>query len=806
MDQIYDIAVIGGGPSGIAAAFYSAKSGAKTVLLEKDSVIGGTAYRANVNTLNGESLSRMDGLLDGITKKAWGHIIFDPEELLDRYYSLLESSDAKVLSGCEVISAESTGGRVTNLVCSAPSGKISISAKIIIDASGLSAVEGLLGIKDGGAYSISYITALVGKVETVGGKCYSRQAQELLAESVEAAKDAGRIDRNIFISIRPTVRADIAHVTVRYGGNEATGIDMRRHLNRAMDFLRGFGYGFENASVISSSKEIFSGAGASFNAKYTLSLNDIEENKYFSDQVAAIPDGDGVGEPVYYIPYGSLLSKSYDNLLFCGRNIGAAANALQRIDSVATHFETGKAAGIAAGIAIKNGMELSEVSPYEIVSKSEDSISDKIEVMNEALEIDKAPSSESELQDEILSELASAQSAISPKMPEKVKDNAESFGELERILELLGDDTPPPSVDTGAAEASPFKDIMDIELPDEKPETAEPEPEPRHAAKSELESLFDTLGDFADIAQKEDDEAESNEPKYIAHDIDDKPEEAQTSQPAEKAEKEEPDNVLSLLRELGASTFAGAGSETPEDEAQPSKKDSGIITPEEAQPVPDASFDETHMEPEEAGHTPVSEEKATAEPPSWEEGLNGVFIEKSETASTDESAPDVQNDRPTAQDQPIKSIISSDNVMDMLYDEPDEKDAPAVSGLSANMLQDDLSVLYDDAPAAKPQETVPELNMAEPKSAPEPVEEIISEPASEPEPEPQTKKEHKNEMDSMLDMIYEISDSKGQTDELEHEIPPPGQKSKKTITGRISGKIENYDKFKAIKDFLYDED
>jgi hypothetical protein len=58
----------------------------------------------------------------------------------------------------------------------------------------------------------------------------------------------------------------------------------------------------------------------------------------------------------------------------------------------------------------------------------------------------------------------------------------------------------------------------------------------------------------------------------------------------------------------------------------------------------------------------------------------------------------------------------------------------------------------------------------------------------------------------MLDMIYEISDSKEQSDELEHEIPPPGQKNKKTINGRISGKIENYDKFKAIKDFLYDED
>jgi hypothetical protein len=816
MDQIYDVAVIGGGPSGIAAAFYAAKSGASTVLLEKDSVIGGTAYRANVNTLNGESLSGMDGLLDGITKKAWGHIIFDPEELLDRYYSMLESSSAKVLSGCEVISAESIGGRVTNLVCSGAAGKISISAKIIIDASGLSAVESLLGIKDGAAYSLSYITALVGKVETVGGKCYSHQAQELLAESVATAKETGKIDRNIFISIRPTVRADIAHVTIRYTGGDATGIDMRRHLNHAMDFLREFGYGFENASVISSSKEIFSSVSASFSAKYSLSLNDIEENKYFSDQVAAIPDGDGEGDPVYYIPYGSLQSKSYDNLLFCGRNIGAAANALQRIDSIATHFETGKAAGIAAGIAIKNDMELAKVSPYEIVSKSEDSISDKIEVMNEALEANESHHSESELQEEILSELKSSKDTAYPKTPEKEKTNAESFTELEHILELLGDDTPPPA-DTDPAEASRFKDIMDIELPDEKPEQSQPETEPKHAAKSELESLFDSLGDFADIAHKEDDATQRDEPRHTAQDIGDSSKQAPPVQPEEQADKMEPDDVLSLLNELSRSTSDNVSEKAPKSEPAPPKEDISFMDatsekPNEPEVFPEQVPDET----DDIRDTQTQEEKNHDAPSSLEDGLNGVFIEKSETASTDESAPEVRKDSPSAQVKPKKSIISSDNVLDMLYDEPGEKETRAVSGLGANMLKDDLSVLYDDEPASKPEEPTPapKAQEAKPQSVFEPSADLTPEPAHEPkpldeskkEPEPGSPKEHKNEMDSMLDMIYEISDSKEQSDELEHEIPPPGQKNKKTINGRISGKIENYDKFKAIKDFLYDED
>ncbi len=813
MDQIYDIAVIGGGPSGIAAAFYAAKSGAKTVLLEKDSVIGGTAYRANVNTLNGESLSHMDGLLDGIIKKAWGHIIFNPEELLDRYYNLLEKSNAKVLSDCEVISAESLSGRVTNLICSGASGKMSISAKIIIDASGISAVERLLGIKDGSAYTLMYITALVGKVETVGGKCYSRDAGELLTESIAAAKETGKIDRNIFISIRPTVRADIAHVTVRYSGGDATGIDMRRHLNHAMDFLREFGYGFENASVISSSKEIFAGVSANFNAKYTMSLSEINDNKYFSDQVAAIPDGDGVGDPVYYIPYGALQSKSYDNLLFCGRNIGAVANALQRIDSVATHFETGKAAGIAAGIAIKNDMELSEISPYEIVSKSEDSISDKLEVMNEALEASETPRSESELQDEMLSELESAQGAVPPKMPEKEQSNSESFTELDHILNLLGDDTPLPPVDAAADKASEFQDIMDIELPNEKPKEAEPEP--RHAVKSDLESLFEALDDFADIAQKEDGNQKEADALHAPQDTDEAP--AQT-QPAKPEKKPAPDDAFSLLQELDGRTSADMGDKPSEREPQPPIQDDEFIdTPAAAVRTQDILTDEAAPKPQEAKDTPAAEEESPITAPSRDadRDLNGAYIEKSEAAEAKVPKPTAsEEEKPEAKNLP-KSIISSDSVLDMLYDEPGEheKEAPAVSGFDKSMLQDDLSVLYDDTPEATPQEPAPVPKTPEPQEAKtepalEPVaEQPIPEPANESAQKPGPVKGHKNEMDSMLDMIYEISDSKEQPeDELEHEIPPLGQKNKKTIEGRISGKIENYDKFKAIKDFLYDED
>ena len=49
--ELYDVVVVGGGPAGIGAALSAANVGAKTALVERDSVIGGTTVQAKLSEI-----------------------------------------------------------------------------------------------------------------------------------------------------------------------------------------------------------------------------------------------------------------------------------------------------------------------------------------------------------------------------------------------------------------------------------------------------------------------------------------------------------------------------------------------------------------------------------------------------------------------------------------------------------------------------------------------------------------------------------------------------------------------------------
>ncbi len=58
----YDVAVVGGGVSGVAAAIGAARCGAKTVLIERAGYLGGNATNASVTAFCGIYASGTQGI------------------------------------------------------------------------------------------------------------------------------------------------------------------------------------------------------------------------------------------------------------------------------------------------------------------------------------------------------------------------------------------------------------------------------------------------------------------------------------------------------------------------------------------------------------------------------------------------------------------------------------------------------------------------------------------------------------------------------------------------------------------------
>ncbi len=353
-----DVLVVGGGVSGMSAAISAARRGSRTLLLEKQSALGGI-LRAGLgfpvcglfdsagSVLNG-GLSRELVESVGAVPKRMGRVYVLPcstTAALAFFDQAIASQETlSVELGMAVTAVSEEGGRITEVTA----GEAVIRPKVVIDCSGSGVVIE--------ASSVGVLAPTPNVLAGYSVRLSGIEHDPLLSLKVSyALRKSGLSDGLRFSSfmepdcLKLAVRQDIDQDQVR-GAVDAVTQALKQELPE-----------FRSAEVVACSPYVLQREGLRLKGAYILTEADVLGGATFSDSVAKsawpveqwcsesgqqleyLPDG-----VCYEIPLRCLCSPDVGNLLAAGRCISATSRALASARVMGTCIATGEAAGKAA--------------------------------------------------------------------------------------------------------------------------------------------------------------------------------------------------------------------------------------------------------------------------------------------------------------------------------------------------------------------------------------------------------------------------------------------------------------------------
>lgn len=402
-----ELAIVGGGLSGVCTAITAARKGVKVTLVQDRPVLGGNSSSevrlwilgATSHMGNNNRWSREGGVIDEILventyiNKEGNPLIFDAI-LLDKVKAepnitlLLNTAVYEV----EKI-AEDTIGSITGF-CSQNSTEYIIHAPLFCDASG----DGIVGFLSGAAFRMG-----AEKQEEFGEKfAPTEEYGELLGHSMYFyTKDTGRPVKYTAPAFAMDVSKEVPKFRkfnakehgcqlwwLEHGGRmdtvhdtEKIKWDLWKVIYGAWDYVKNSGNFPEAETLTLEWVGTIPGKRESrrFEGDYMMRQQDIVEQREHEDAVAYggwsidLHPADGVfsekpgcnqwhGKGIYQIPYRSLYSKNIKNLFLGGRLISATHVAFASTRVMATAAHIGQAIGMAAFIAKEKGERVEELA------------------------------------------------------------------------------------------------------------------------------------------------------------------------------------------------------------------------------------------------------------------------------------------------------------------------------------------------------------------------------------------------------------------------------------------------------------
>jgi hypothetical protein len=416
MSTRFDVAVVGGGAAGVAAALCSAAAGARTALIERSDLLGGNAALAWVHTICGLYEPADDGgpraahspFVERLTQTLRRRGAAREPERAGRVW-VLPTHPPKLAAVLEDACARAPGLEVFTrhtveeaLLATAPDAESELGVRpadgemrslrvaALVDASGDATVAALGGAAVSQAPSDalqipSYIFR-VGGVDTSEIEGFGRlRLTHAVAGAVregalpEACESVlvrrGEADDEVYVTLnlpRPEDYAPLDPTCI-----ETLGKDARAWAEQVVAHLHDTRPAFRHSRVIGWPRRIGIRETRRIGGRATLDADAVLGGTRTDDEVARSPWPIELWpdhrrarfrhpRAACSIPSGALTSRTHPRLAAAGRCISATHEALGAVRVIGTSLATGQAAGVISAHAVDAGVALADVAPVAV--------------------------------------------------------------------------------------------------------------------------------------------------------------------------------------------------------------------------------------------------------------------------------------------------------------------------------------------------------------------------------------------------------------------------------------------------------
>ena len=411
----YDVLVAGGGPAGVAAAIAAARTGAHTLLVEKNPCFGGAWTSGSMSLVidYDNKVGLMSEIKNELTVRGaferwlgWaGLFTVEPMKLLLDEMLIQAKVDLRLHT--LVVGAESDGRHISAIQTASKSGLETFRAQVYIDATG----DGDLAARAGCGFDMGC---------PEDGKCQPGTMFGLVGGWPSPLPDALEVKSTLLMSGYPLTYLGITLfaqpgqpglaflMASHLYGLDPTDSDSltraelegRQQVRRAVDALRASGNPqFTGLFLISSGPMAGIREGRRIHGLYTLTADDCRAGRRFEDGICEATFNIDVHHldpsssdpylpygvpnrilkaipyelyaeyiPPYQIPFRSLVARDKDNLLMAGRCISGDFLAHSSYRVTGNAVPMGEVAGKAAALSAHRGSNPADLSLADLMA------------------------------------------------------------------------------------------------------------------------------------------------------------------------------------------------------------------------------------------------------------------------------------------------------------------------------------------------------------------------------------------------------------------------------------------------------